>query len=1006
MGVEHVVILMLENRSFDGYFGTFPGANGFYNTPQSVFANAWVQLPSNGWTGPNVLPYRLSTFSSQQGHTPGCNHGAGPEQTFFLGDGSPNDPHMNGWASGYPDLNIPWADGREAPGTTAGNPVSCMGYYAADDIPYHWWLAQNFALCDNYFCSHMGATEANRIYMISGTIGQNINFVPNPWEGTPSNNPTPDFEDSYPSPPSWPSYADLLTQAAAQAYAQDPNNVPSKFSWRVYDQPLSEAPPDAAGPIGASILNPLFYWANWTSYVSATTPSAQYPQAPYYASFDSFASDAAGQLPAVCWIIPNGGFWEHPTAPPWNGPILISQVLEALLAGPNWETTVLIVTYDESDGHYDHVVPPRPDLSTDPDEFITGNFPASFSASAPFVNQQPIGAGFRVPTLVISPWTLGKGVCSDQYDHTSIIQFLEDVTGVPCPNLTNWRRNTFNSLSTINFNGTAFPASSVPPRPDALAIATNAGIDRYNNAPNQVDDSQASNWQSTLTATSYVPTPQQWPPVAQGCQVIMTTPSYSLSQVQDQAEINNTGNTATFPSAFIVTVDGFEPLELTTPYAMGSVGNVPSGYPQSASCNTRVPQISLTDESGAAVQNISWQCTQIDLDPNSPDPAVATFTGVPRRFTFTYSLTFEDITGTFSFGANTVETLTVNASFWVDIDVTSSAELELVTAQDPQFYHNFYNDTSWLSGELRVFSIAAGTSLFGVTLGDPSNPTAATGTDALNFITGVINALNANQPPTNTPLPPTQFPPNSGNTVQSFDDLNEDENTDPLSLFQTPPNTVPIFNFALARVHMQSDAPAYNVRVFFRSFRMSATDSVYAPTTSLADMSAFRANPPSLQPPGSGDTRIPLLGVANVTVSPGQTDLEYVTIPFFATVRIQFDPNNPGNLTMLDQHDIPNIAPTIPGSPGSPPTQTFFGCWLDINQDQNLLPVQAPANPSDWDSVGPNAPGAESILAAFTRDTHQCLVAEISFDSINIPAGDTPTSSAWLAQRNLGFTQQ
>jgi phospholipase C len=1000
MSVEHVVILMLENRSFDEYFGTFPGANGFYNTPQSVFENAWAA--TNGWLGPTVLPYRLSTFSSQQGHTPECNHGTGPEQTFF------NNGQMNGWSAGYPDLNIPWSDGREPQGVTAGNPVSCMGYYAADDIPYHWWLAQNFALCDNYFCSHMGATEANRVYMISGTIGQNINFVPNPWEGTPSNNPTPDFENSYPSPPSWPSYADLLTQAAIQAYAQDPNNVPSQFSWRVYDQPLSDTPPDAAGPIGPSTLNPLFYWANWSGYATTTTPTAEYPQAPYYASFDTFASDAAtaGGLPAVCWIIPNGGFWEHPTAPPWNGAILISQVLEALLAppAPNWETTVLIITYDESDGHYDHVVPPRPDISTDPDEFITGNFPASFSSSTPFVNQQPIGAGFRVPTLVISPWTLRRGVCSDQYDHTSIIQFLVDVTGVPCPNLTNWRSTTFSSLSTINFTGTSTPASSVPPRPDALAVAKNAGIGRYNAAPNTVDDGTASNWQPALTASSYVPMPQQWPPVAQGCQVIMTIPSYSLSQVQDQADINNTGNTATFQSAFIVTVDGFEPLELTTPYALGPLGNVPSGSPQSASCATRIPQISITDQSGAVVPNLSYQCTQIDLDPNSP--ANATFTGVPRRFTFTYSLTFEDISDTFAFAADTVEILTVNTLFQVDVKVTSSAELELVTAQDPQFYHNFYNDTSWLSGELRVFSIPAGGSLFGMKLGDPSNPTAATGTQALNFITGVIDALNANQPPTNMPLPTTEFPANSGQYVTTFDDLNEDEDTNPLSLFQTPSGEIPIFNFALARVHMESDAPANNVRVFFRSFRMSATDSVYAPTGALTDRSPFRANPPSLALAGPGDMRIPLLGIASVTVAPGQTALEYVTIPFFATVREQIDPKNPGTWTMLDQQDTPNVALTIRGSPGSPPTQTFFGCWLDINQNQNLFPVYVPSNTNDWDSVGPNTAGAESILTAFTRDTHQCLVAEISFDPINIPPGDTPSSSAWLAQRNLGFTEQ
>jgi phospholipase C len=66
---------------------------------------------------------------------------------------------MNGWS-----LQNPGAP------TDAGNPVGCMGYYAADDIPYHWRLAQNFALCDNYFCSHMGVTEPNRLYLISGRI--------------------------------------------------------------------------------------------------------------------------------------------------------------------------------------------------------------------------------------------------------------------------------------------------------------------------------------------------------------------------------------------------------------------------------------------------------------------------------------------------------------------------------------------------------------------------------------------------------------------------------------------------------------------------------------------------------------------------------------------------------------------------------------------------------------------------------------------------------------------
>jgi hypothetical protein len=235
--------------------------------------------------------------------------------------------------------------------------------------------------------------------------------------------------------------------------------------------------------------------------------------------------------------------------------------------------------------------------------------------------------------------------------------------------------------------------------------------------------------------------------------------------------------------------------------------------------------------------------------------------------------------------------------------------------------------------------------------------------------------------------------------VTTFDDLNQDENTNPLSLFLTPPGATPIFNFALARVHMQAQVDA-TVRVFFRSFRASVTTSSYDPVNMLSEASTFRSNPPPLALPGPGDSRIPLLGVGPVTDANGQTVNEYVTIPFFATVRKQIDPVNPG--PMLDQQDIPNVIP-IPGSPNSAPTQTFFGCWLDINRPTPLFPIQVPASPSDWD--GPFTSGALPILQAFTYDLHQCLVAEISYDGINIPPGETPASSAWLAQRNLGFTQ-
>jgi hypothetical protein len=101
---------------------------------------------------------------------------------------------------------------------------------------------------------------------------------------------------------------------------------------------------------------------------------------------------------------------------------------------------------------------------------------------------------------------------------------------------------------------------------------------------------------------------------------------------------------------------------------------------------------------------------------------------------------------------------------------------------------------------------------------------------------------------------------------------------------------------------------------------------------------------------------------------------------------------------MTEQQDSPNVVPTFPASPGNA-IQRFFGCWLDINQSDQLFPTNPPSN---WDEPW-TASSLLSIQQAFVNNLHQCLVAEISFDPITIPQGDVPGYSAWLAQRNLGF---
>jgi phospholipase C len=137
-------------------------------------------------------------------------------------------------------------------------------------------------------------------------------------------------------------------------------------------------------------------------------------------------------LPPVSWIIPPSHQSEHPDYMPADGAAFVASKIDAIAANPDvWAKTVFILNYDENDGIFDHVAPPVAPPGT-PHEFIDG---------------LPIGAGFRVPCILVSPWTAGGWVCSEALDHTSVLQFLESFTGVRETNITDWRRRTFGDLT-------------------------------------------------------------------------------------------------------------------------------------------------------------------------------------------------------------------------------------------------------------------------------------------------------------------------------------------------------------------------------------------------------------------------------------------------------------------------------------------------------------------------------------------------------------------------------
>jgi phospholipase C len=168
-----------------------------------------------------------------------------------------------------------------------------------------------------------------------------------------------------------------------------------------------------------------------------------------------FEADArAGRLPQVSWIVAPTAQSEHPAYYPAAGAEYVASKLDAIAANEElWRTTLFILTYDENDGLFDHVPPPT----------------APHGTHGEFVGGEPVGLGFRVPAVVVSPWSAGGHVCRDVLDHTSLIRIIEKRFVVPEPNISAWRRQTCGDFTSALSFGRA--AAGYPRSPAALSLA-------------------------------------------------------------------------------------------------------------------------------------------------------------------------------------------------------------------------------------------------------------------------------------------------------------------------------------------------------------------------------------------------------------------------------------------------------------------------------------------------------------------------------------------------------
>ena len=397
--IDHFIILMQENRSFDHYFGSLRGVRGFGDPHALKLAGGQSVFQQPDTVNPDgyVMPFRLDTARTSAQRLHDLSHEWGPQHDCL------NGGKMDGWLAAHRK-----ADGVSGPLT--------MGYYTRADLPFYYPLADAFTICDGYHCSLLGPTYPNRLYFMSASID------PGGTRGGPvMNNDAIKGGVTY----RWETYPERLERAGV--------------SWQIYYDLVDDY-----------LMNVLRFFP---PFQAANRSSRLYKRARKGQPFAQFLQNVrTGNLPQVTFVLAHGQQTEHPSFFAADGENYVRTILEALWSNPKvWAKTAFILNYDENDGQFDHVVPPLPDPGT-PGEFVDG---------------RPIGLGFRVPCLVISPFSRGGYVCSDTFDHTSVLRLLEKRFGVEVPNLTAWRRATCGDLTSA-FGFGSPPRLDVPVLPETV----------------------------------------------------------------------------------------------------------------------------------------------------------------------------------------------------------------------------------------------------------------------------------------------------------------------------------------------------------------------------------------------------------------------------------------------------------------------------------------------------------------------------------------------------------
>jgi phospholipase C len=420
--IEHVVILMQENRSFDHYFGALRGVRGFGDRNAIRLPDGKSVLEQPGALR-TVLPFPVREAAETQ-----------KKDLQYIG------ALDHSWSGGGKAWNKGWNDGWITAKTAA-----TMAYYTRDDIPLHYELADTFTVCDAYHSSIHSSTSPNRNHLWSGRTGDEPNGKRAVGNDAYDEGTHPGYD--------WGTYAERLEEAGVswQTYTEWENFTDNQIEFftsfkavarKVLDgtgltymeafyAKVRDAKDDAAR---ADLFATLEKGVEKLDRHERSLFERALRRVPTGKLAETFAADvAAGTLARVSYLVPSAVDSEHPSvSSPVHSATIVYKVLDALASHPDvWRKTAVFINYDENDGFFDHVPPPVP---------------------GPDVTEEhwqglPTGLGMRVPMLVVSPWTVGGYVCSEVFDHTSVVRFLERWTGVREPNIGAWRRQVTGDLT-------------------------------------------------------------------------------------------------------------------------------------------------------------------------------------------------------------------------------------------------------------------------------------------------------------------------------------------------------------------------------------------------------------------------------------------------------------------------------------------------------------------------------------------------------------------------------